>query len=158
MAFATSYVNGQFLEDALNNSVAFDLVQAGTTTFRVNLFIDTITGQDKNASETLGTGPYATTYEVDTSGDYTEGTGAFLTGTTLSSSAGKLVFDESDATMAFTGVTWTGAAAPHGCAVSDDANADRIIAAINFGADYPVNSGTFTITWDGTNGIWYATY
>lgn len=154
MAIADSYVNGQFLEDALNNSVAFDLVQTGTTTLKVFLVTESITGQDKNASES-----YASTYEVANTGTYSAG-GSALTDTTLASSAGKLIFDEGDATMAWTGATWADGSAPIGCMIYDDnLSPKRIICNIKFGAaDIPVTSGTFTITWDTTNGIFYATY
>lgn len=158
MAIADSYVNGQFLEDALNNSVAFDLAQTGASTFNVTLLKENITGQDKNASETLGSGAYATTYECATTGDYTQGTGSALTTPALTSSAGVLKWAEADATMAWTGCTWADGSAPIGLAISDDANANRIICAIKFGsADIPVTSGTLTVTWDAA-GIWTATY
>lgn len=152
MAIADSYVNGQFLEDALSNAVAFDLVQASTTSMKVFLVKENITGQDKNASEA-----YASTYEVANSGTYAAG-GDALTGTTLASAAGVLTFDESDATMAWTSATWADGSAPIGCGIYDSTLSNRIICYIKFGAaDIPVTSGTFTITWD-ASGIWTATY
>lgn len=154
---ATSYVNGQFLEDALNNTVAFDLVQASTTTMKVALFKENITGQDPDAAETYGSGAYASTYEVGATGTYSLG-GSALTGTTLTSASGVLTFDESDATMEWTGATWADGSAPIGAGIYDDNLTDRLICAIRFGAnDIPVTSGTFTITWSGS-GIFYATY
>ena len=158
---ATSYVNGQFLEDALNNTVAFDLVQASTTTMKVALFKENITGQDPDTSETYGSGAYASTYEVADTGTYSAG-GSALTGTTLTSASGVLTFDESDATMEWTGATWADGSAPIGAGIYESAvltpGEDRLICAIRFGAnDIPVTSGTFTITWSGS-GIWYATY
>lgn len=154
-----SYINGQFLEDALSNAVAFDLVQAGATTMNVTLHKETITGQDKNASETLGSGAYATTYECATTGTYTQGTGTALTGTTLTSSAGVLTFDDNGTPLAWTGCTWADGAAPFGAAISDDAVSNRIICWLAFagGADVPVTAGTFTLTFD-SSGIWTATY
>jgi len=154
-----SYVNGQFLEDALSNTVAFDLVQAGTTTLEVRMFDETIASQDPDASETYGSGAYVVGDEVADSGDYVAATPLTLTGTTLTSASGNLIFDESDLTMAWTGVTWADGAAPIGCIVSDSALSDRVLCAIKFGAaDIPVSSGTFTITWDASLGIFYADY
>lgn len=152
MTMSASYVNGQFLEDALSNAVAFDLVQAGTSTMKVFLVKDAITGQDKNAAEA-----YASTYEVANSGTYAAG-GDALTGTTLASAAGVLTFDETDSTMAWTSATWGATAAPIGCGIYDTTLSNRLICYIKFGSsEITVTSGSFTITWD-SSGIWTATY
>ncbi len=160
MTLAASYVNGQFLEDALANASAFDL--SGTPdTIKVALFKTSITGDDKNASESYGTGAWATTYEVANSGDYAAGGGTpgTLTTPSLSSASGKLIFTEADATMVWSGCTWATTAAPHAAGVYDSTVSSRLMCGIRFGAsDYPVTAGTFTITWDTTNKIWYATY
>lgn len=156
MAFpVTSYVSGPVLAKVLDNT--FNLT---TSTIKAALYTDLSTGLDKNTAQA-----YSATAEVATSGDYAAkgGTPGVLNTPTWTASGGKIIFDEADATMVWTGVTWTGTGAPRGVVIFDDTPtatpvADPILAAINFGSDKAVTSGTFTITWDSTNGIFYASY
>lgn len=148
MAFATSYVNGEFLEGVLSQAINPNW---STDTISVALHTDAITGQSKNAQES-----WSNANEVS-SANYTT-KGQSLTTPTFVAGSGKLIFDEADATMAWSNVTFT----TRGCIVFDDTltspYADPVICAINFGSDVAVSAGTFTITWDPTNGIWYAQY
>ena len=148
MAFPTSYVNGDTIGDALTNTIALNL---DTDSIKAALFTDSLTGADKNASEAYGSGTYASN-EVS-SANYTAG-GSALTNPGISVSGGKLIFDDSAATLAWSNVTFT----TRGVAVYSATVANRLLCAINFGSDLSVTAGTFTITWDATNGIFYATF
>lgn len=149
MAFPTSYVNGKTVSDALTNAIALNL---DTDTVKVALFTDSVTGADKNATESYASGTWASN-EVS-SANYTAG-GSALTNPGVAVAAGVLTFDDSAATLAWSNVTFT----CRGCLVYDDTlSPKRAIAAINFGSNLPVTAGDFTITWDGTYGIFYATY
>lgn len=147
MAFPTSYVNGRAIRDSLIGGISFD-----TDAFAVALY-STATGGDKNALETYdGTAPWNAN-EVTSTG-YTGGGLALNNPTIAVPAAGKMIFDDDVADREWTGVTFTAA----GCVVYSMTSGDQIVAAISFGGDQPVVAGTFTLTWDGTNGIFYATY
>lgn len=156
MSFVASYVNGYHLSQMMVNGAAYNL---DTDSIGVHLFTDSITSQDKNANEGIvatATQPYGTTARVSYSGA-TPSTFGTLTNPTVTASAGKIKFADSAATLAWTGATFTA----RGAVVFDDTLAsplDPVLCAINFGSDVSVTAGTFTITWDATNGIFYATY
>lgn len=159
MAFAaTSYVNGYHLSQMLVNGAAYNL---DTDSIRVSLYTDSITSQDKNANEVKGSAPYTSNEVSYTSSSVTPGSGAAagtLSNPAVTQSAGKIIFtDSGSATMAWTTATFTA----RGAVIWDDtltSPADPVLCAINFGADKTVTAGTFTVTWDATNGIFYATY
>lgn len=159
MSLTTSYVNGYFLKDTLEGT-AIDL---NSDTIMVALFTESITGANKNASESYNSGTWASN-EVGSQTGYTTGGGTdgTLTSPGLTVSSGALIFDESASTMTWgdtNAVTWANGSAPQCCCVYSSTASNRLIAAISFGAnDLPVTSGTFTITWDATYGIWYASF
>lgn len=149
MPFATSYVNGKYLEGLMAQTINPNW---STDSIAVALHTDSISGQNKNNQESWpGTGT-----EVSSAGYTTKG--QTLTTPTFVASGSKLVFDEADATMVWSGVTFTA----QGCIVFNDTTtspyADPVICAINFGTPQIVSNGTFTITWDNANGIFFATY
>lgn len=149
MAFPTSYVNGNTVKLGLSNASGPVL---DTDAFKVALFTNTLATADKSAAENYGAGVWASN-EVASS-NYTAG-GKALTNVSTSVAAGNLVVDDSAATLAWTSVTFT----TRGAAIyNDTTTADSIHAAVNFGSDLDVSAGTFTITWDATNGLWHFTF
>lgn len=148
MAFPTSYVAGAGLTAALTGAANLD-----TNTVKVALFTDSVTGTDKNAAQTYGAAPFNANEASGTG--YTAG-GATLTNPGVTYSGGKVIFDDSAATLAWTTATFTARGAI--VYTTNSTTANLVHAAINFGSDKVVSAGTFTITWDATNGIFYATY
>jgi hypothetical protein len=167
MAFNTSnYVNGQTVKSLWSGS-GMDL--HGTTggppytdcdTVKVALFSNAITN-GADTAETYGT--YSAN-EVSGTG-YTAGGKALNypkviidTGNNrvhfLSSSSGSLGSQE---TTQWTSATFGPA---YGALVYDDTQGDYVLSSHYFGdvSGKTVSSGTFTITWDATYGIYYATY
>lgn len=147
---APGYVAGAGLAAALTGAANLD-----TNTIKVALFNNTIgtATPSKDSAQVYGSDPW-NAGEV-TSANYTAG-GSTLTNPGVTYSAGKLIFDDSAATLAWTPVTF----APRGAVVysTNATTANLILCTINFGSDKSVTTGTFTITWDATNGIFYATY
>lgn len=149
MAFPTSYVQGRNIADALEGTTALDF---NSDSFKVALFTNSLASFDSTAAEAYGVAPYNAN-EVSSSG-YTAG-GSALTTPGITVSSGKFVFDdEGAATLAWTGVTFT----TRGCQVYDDTVSDLAVAMINFGSDLSPVADDFTITWDATNGVFYATF
>ena len=154
MAFPSSSWFGDTLSDALYNGIALNL---DTDSVKVALYTNSFDGSSTFAKSTdqgtWNSGLWASN-EV-TSANYTAG-GSALTNTSIDqSTAGKLIFQDSAATLAWNPVTFTA----RGALVYDDTlSPKRGIAAINFGADVPVSSGSFTITWDTTNKIAYISF
>lgn len=154
MAFAASYVNGYHLGQMLirGGTPGYNL---DSDTIRVSLYTDSITGQDKNANEVKGSGAFASN-EVSYTGA-TPAAAQTLTNPTITVGSGKVIFSAGSATTQWTDATWT----CRGAVIWDDTlttPADPVICCINFGSDRTVTAGTFTITWDATNGIFYASY
>jgi hypothetical protein len=103
-------------------------------TVKMALFTNSIT---PNFSTDTG---YSSTNEVSGTG-YTAG-GATLAGKTISESpTGTLMFDAND--PSWTSATFSSARA--GLVFDDTLVSDRSIVLVNFGADYGVTSGTFTV-------------
>jgi hypothetical protein len=156
VAFATpSYVSGKTLADILTGTD----INLTSATFKVALFTDAGTAGVKDNVESYAAAPYNAN-EV-TSANYTAGGLTLTGGTTLTAGtpAGRIIFDDSAATRSWSNVTWSGAGAARGALVyADSFTPKRVVCAINFGSDRSVTAGTFTITWDATNGIFYATY
>lgn len=151
MAFATSYVSGRTLRDAL---IGTNVPNLSTNTIKAALFTDAVTAGDKNAVESYAAAPYNAN-EVANGSGYTTG-GLTLPGCTISTpTAGKWVFDTTDVTTAWTTASFTA----RGVLIYNDTiSPKRVLAAINFGSDRTVTAGTFTITWDATNGLFYSTF
>lgn len=148
MTFPASYVNGRTLRDGLYGTA----INLDTDSIKVALYTDSIAGTDKNAVEAQSSAPF-TSNQV-TSSNYTAGGSALTNPSTTTPSAGKWIFQDSASTLAWSGVTFT----TRGAIVYDSTASSRVLAAINFGSNQDVVAGTFTITWDPTNGIFYATY
>lgn len=87
---------------------------------------------------------YTATNEISGTG-YTAA-GAALASPTLAVSAGVMTYDAAD--TAWTASTFSGV---RGCLIYDDAvttpTADCNLVGVDFGSDYAVTSGTFTIQW-----------
>jgi len=118
-------------------------VNTGSDTFKCGMVTNSATPDfdlhdewaDLSAQEVSGTG-------------YTAG-GAALTSVTLTGSSGTITFDAAD-------VSWTTStiSSARAAVVYDDTLAgDKLIALVDFGADYSSSAGTFTITWN-ASGIW----
>lgn len=106
------------------------------TTHKVALYNNTET---PNYSTEDG---YATTNEITGTG-YTAGGTVVASPTTTESPAGSLMYDLAD--TAWTTATFSGA---RGAKKYADALAGNdLIVGVNFGADYAVTAGTFTIQW-----------
>ena len=155
MAFPTSgYVNGRGLAEGLKG--ASDMGSGTPDTFYGALFDNTITGNDKDALEYYGTGPWATGGEV-TSANYTAG-GKALGAVSINTgaTANRFTFKDTNSTLAWTSVTWTDA---RGLLVYNQTHAsDLVVCCIDFTEDKEVTDGTFTVTWDTTNHIMYVSF
>ena len=100
-----------------------------------------------SASLGAGTTAYSTSNEVSGTG-YTAG-GATLSSKTVSTSGTSAYFDCADP-------SWTSASfTARGALIYNDTNSDKAIAVLDFGGDFTVSSGTFTIVLPaaGTNAI-----
>jgi len=149
MPFAvTSYVNGKYLEGLMQQTINPNW---STDSIAVALHTDAISGQNKNNQESWP----GTSTEVSSAG-YTS-KGQTLTAPSFVASGGVLAFDETDANMQWTGVTFTA----QGCIIFNDTTtspyADPVICAINFGTPQNPVNGTFTINW-AASGIFVANY
>lgn len=127
--------------DMFQNDSAIDVL---ADVIKVALFQNTIT---PNFDTDLS---YSATGEVSGTG-YVAG-GAAVTTDTITVSSGTLIYDGDDS--AWAGATFTGARCARGY---DDTittpQADPLLWLTNFGADFAVTAGTFTIQW-AANGIW----
>lgn len=154
MAFPTSCWFGDTLGDALTNGIALNL---DTDTVKVALYTNSFDGSttfDKNTDQgTYASGLWASN-EVSYSGA-TPAAAQTLTNPSVSVASGKLLFQDSASTLAWTGATFTARGA---LVYSDTLSPKRGICAINFGSDVAVSAGTFTITWDATNKIAYISF
>jgi hypothetical protein len=144
MAFPSSGLFVATFLDVLDTTqLALDLdlethkVALWTNTGSYDLTADTAYGVAPwNANEVSGTG-------------YTSGGAALTTTTFTHAGAGVCKFDGDDS--AWASATFSGV---RGCLIYADALAgNNAICAVNFGADYAVTSGTFTIQWN-ASGIW----
>lgn len=145
MAFPTSYVNGKTIRDALDRTISVNL---DTDTIKVALFTNSVTGADANASEAYGSGTWATTNEVTSSG-YTAG-GITLANPSLTTpSSGSFRLTDTNTGVAWTTVTFIA----RGALIYDVTASNRVLGTINFGSNQTVAGGTFTITWDSVDKI-----
>jgi hypothetical protein len=141
MAFPTSALFTATFVDVLDvTQLAIDL---DAETHKVALYTNSLTGADLVTDTAYGLGAWASN-EVPNGSGYTTG-GNALTGTTyLSTGAGVTTWDATDTpwtTSTFSGV--------RGCLIYADALAgNNGIIALNFGADYAVTAGTFTVQWN----------
>lgn len=156
MAFPTSYVSGRTIRDSLSGTNVVNLSTANA--IKVAVF-KSITGADKNAVESYTSAPWTTTNECATSGTYTQG-GSVVAVTVGTPSGGTWKVTPSVGTISWTGVTWASGSAPEGLLLfADLVSPKRVLAAVAFaGGEQPVTNGTFTITWDASNGLFYSTF
>ena len=141
MAFPSSGLFVATFVDALDTTqLALDL---DLETHKVALFTNSLTGADLVTDVGYGAGAWASN-EVPGTGNYTTG-GTVLTGTTyVSSGAGVTTFDGTDTSWASATIT-----AIRGCLIYADAlGSNNGICAVNFGGDFQVTAGTFTIQWN----------
>ena len=156
MAFATSGVFGALIEDALENTTAFDL---NSDSFKVALFNNTTTPDVDAASAAAAYtgGVWTTTNEVDDGTNWDAG-GEPLVTPTSTRTGGVYTFDGVDTTQ---GGANTTLASVYGCLVYDDTLttpvADQGVCFNDFGGAQQVTSGDFTVQWH-TNGIFTITF
>ncbi len=143
MAMASG-VYGPFLRDAITNAKAFALNASDTITYQLvaDAYTPNFDTHDEEAditNEVTGTG-YTTggetlgspTFAISSGFATFDGTDVSLSGTTLASVRGTVLFDN---TLA----------------------GDPLLCAVNFGSDYTTSSGTFAITWS-ASGIFRIDY
>jgi hypothetical protein len=140
MAFPSSALSVPTFVDALDTTqLAIDL---DLETHKVALFTNSVASPDPTVDTGYAVAPWNANEVTGT--NYTA-VGVLLTGTTFVHSAtGVCVFDASDST--WTTATWSTA---RGADIYADALAgNNHIAFVNFGADFGVSAGTFTIQWN----------
>lgn len=136
MAITASGLYAATFVSALSNSIALDL---GAEDMRVALFSNTIT-PNFTTDTAYAVAPYNANEVTGT--NWASG-GVLLTSTTLTASAGNVVFDAADVSVA--NATFTGA---RGALVYADALAgNNAVALINLTSDQSPSNGTFTIQW-----------
>lgn len=115
-------------------------------TIKCALFTNTIT-PNFSSDTAYGSAPYNANEVSGT--NYTAGGATLGSKTFTESPAGSLMFDAADTSWA--SATFSSA---RGALIWDDTTsspiADAVICLVNFGADYGVTSGTFTIQWAAT--------
>lgn len=142
MAFPASNLFAQTFDDVLVNAAELNL---DLETHKVALFTDSVTGANLDTDTAYGVGAWASN-EVPNGTGYTTG-GELLTGTSVATATGTSTWDATD-------TPWTSAtfSSVRGCLIYADALATPVanagIIALNFGADYGVTSGTFTVQWN----------
>lgn len=155
MAFpTTSQWIGKNVADMMNGTVTtidLDLATAGT--FKAALYTNSVATVDPNSALLYSGAPFNA--NEATSAGYTAG-GAALVTPSLTTASGKTVW-QNTGTTSWTGTTFS--TAVFGAAVYHVATS-RVLVASYFGngSGFTTSSGTFTITWDATNGIGYFTF
>lgn len=113
------------------------------------LYTNTIT-PNFSTDTGIGAAPY-TSNEVSGTG-YTAGGASLASKTVTESPTGTLMFDAAD--LSWTTATFSGA---RGLVIWDDTlttpTADPVLCLVNFGADFGVTAGTFTVQFS-SSGIW----
>lgn len=140
MAITVSGLYYLTFRDMLQNDEATDLL---ADVMKFALFTNSLTAPNFDTNTGYGAAPY-TSNEVTGTG-YSAG-GAAIANDTITVSSGTLVYDGDD--VAWTSSTFSSA---RGALGYDDTmttpTADPCVVFVNFGADYGVTSGTFTIQW-----------
>ena len=144
MAMASG-VYGAYIRDANTNAKAFALNASDTIKWQFvsDSYTPAFDTHDEEAditNEVTGTG-------------YTTG-GESLGSPTFTIGSGKAIFDGANVSLATT--TLTGVEGVVG--FDDTLTGDPLLWATDFGATYNTSTGTFAITWDATNGIFYYSY
>lgn len=139
MAFPYSYVNGKTLQDLLTGTISFNW---STNTFKVALFTDAVTGSNKDASESYGSGAWGANEVVSTG--YTAG-GKSISGPSLTTpSSSKFSLKSDTGSLTWTGLTCDVA----GALVYNSTVSNRVLAAIRLPEPAELIEGTLTVNWD----------
>jgi hypothetical protein len=149
--FPTSYVAGAGLSAALQGTANFNL-----DTIKVALFQNTIgtATPSKNTAHAYGTDPFEASGDGQVvSTGYVAG-GQALSNPSITYGSDLVIFDDTDASMTWTGVTLTA----RGALVYSVNASNLVLCAINFNSDRGVIAGNFRITWDPDDGIFYINY
>ena len=127
----TSAICSSFKQELLQGKHSFE--SSGGHTFKLALFTS-------SASLGAGTTDYSTSNEITNSSGtaYTSG-GATLTSVTPALDSSTAVCDFND--VSFTSASFTA----NGCLIYNSSQSNKAVAAIAFGGDKTVSSGTFTI-------------
>lgn len=136
MAITASGLYCATFVSALTNTIALDL---GLETHKIALFSDTIT-PNFTTDTAYAVAPYNANEVTGT--NWPTG-GVVLTGTTLTATAGNIVFDANDVSVST--VTFTGAMG--GLIYADALATNDAIALIDFVSAQSPSAGTFTIQW-----------
>ena len=154
MAFTTSAVFGALLEDALENTAAFDF--NAPDQFKVALYPNTITPDEDVTSANSAHGVDQWLTDTFDGANWPDG-GEVLVTPTLTRATGVLTFDGVDTTQTGANTTLD----VYGCQIYDDTLttpvADQGVCFNDFGGQQQVTSGDFTIQWH-TNGIFTITF
>lgn len=152
MAFSTSGVFGSLLEDALENTTAYDLP---ADSHKVALFNNTVVPDvDATAANNVyGSGTWTTGNEVADGTNWDAG-GEPLVTPTLVRATGVLTFDGEDTTQ---GGANTTLASVYGAAIFDTTVTNAGICFVDFSGSQSVTSGDFTVQWH-ANGIFTITF
>ncbi len=149
----TSGLYVQTFIELLKQTATTGALSLATATHKIALHSDALTGVGTAPLNFSATSPnWANTNEVSgtgwTAGGLTFTAAGMGTPTVTINPAGTLMYDAADVSVAST--TLTGA---RGCILYADpvtapaAMVDAMIVAVNFGADFSTNNGTFGITW-----------
>ena len=144
MAFTVSGIFATFLEDALENTAAYDLLG---DTFKVALYNNT-TAPDKTvttANRTYGAGVWVVGNEIDDGTEWDAG-GEPLDTPLMTTTTNVLKWDATDTVSGGTSFTTTEDA--YGCLIHDSTITNEGIVFLYFGAA-GVTDGTFTIVYNG---------
>jgi hypothetical protein len=142
MAWSASKIFVSFIEDALENTTAFNLPG---DTFRVALYNndDTPDNTVAAANTVYNVGVWETADEVYDGAEWVQ-TGELLVSPTFAPTAAVLKFDGTDTVSAGTSATldtW-------GCLVYDTTCASKGLCYNSFGGEQKVTDGTFTVVWN----------
>jgi pantoate kinase len=147
MAFPSSGLFVVTFVDALDTTqLALDL---DLETHKLALFTNSLGAADLITDTAYGVGVWAAN-EVPNGSGYTTGGAALTTTTYTSTGAGVVTWDAADTAW----TTSTFASVRGGLAYADALAGNNGIIAVNFGADYSVTAGTFTVQWS-ASGIFY---
>lgn len=140
MAITASGLYYISFRDMLQNDSAIDLL---ADTMKVALYTNSLTAPNFDTNTGYSAAPY-TSNEITGTG-YSAG-GAAIANDTITVSSGTLIYDGDD--TAWTTATFS---AVRGCLIYDDTiatpTAKPCICFVNFGSDFAVTAGTFTVQW-----------
>lgn len=155
MAWTASKIFSAYITDSLNRTLAYDL---NADTITVALYNDSITPSQTVASGSTGYG--AGVWTAGSSPNIQDASGWVYAGRNLAGVASGFAsnvytFDANDLAS---GTSTTSLTAATGCLVYDNTlAADDGICYNYFGGSNTITSGTFTIVWHATNGIFNLT-